>query len=51
MMKIVFDENECWNDAKIGANVDDKSLRFGVDSVISHEMVHQWTGNLVTCAW
>ena len=29
----------------------DKSLRFGVDRVISHEMVHQWAGNLVTCAW
>ena len=25
--------------------------RFGVDNVISHELVHQWAGNLVTCAW
>ena len=25
--------------------------RFRVDDVISHELVHQWTGNLVTCAW
>ena len=27
------------------------SWRRGVDNVISHELVHQWAGNLVTCAW
>ena len=27
------------------------SWRWGVDNVISHELVHQWAGNLVTCAW
>ena len=25
--------------------------RWGVDSVIAHELAHQWAGNLVTCAW
>ena len=49
-----IDENENWNDVEIGASVDasyDKSFRYLVDLVISHEMVHQWAGNLVTCAW
>ena len=27
------------------------SGRIMVDLVISHELVHQWAGNLVTCAW
>lgn len=27
------------------------SWRWRVDNVISHELVHQWAGNLVTCAW
>ena len=27
------------------------TLRYNVDNVISHELVHQWAGNLVTCAW
>ena len=27
------------------------SRRFWVDLVVSHELVHQWAGNLVTCAW
>ena len=27
------------------------SGRFWVDKIISHELVHQWAGNLVTCAW
>ena len=27
------------------------SSRIKLDSTISHELVHQWAGNLVTCAW
>ena len=27
------------------------SNKFMVDLVVSHELVHQWAGNLVTCAW
>ena len=27
------------------------TMRFYLDKTITHELVHQWAGNLVTCAW
>ena len=27
------------------------TIRFYLDKTLSHELVHQWAGNLVTCAW
>ena len=32
-------------------NQEENTHNYRMDTIMSHELVHQWAGNLVTCAW